>query len=447
MLLRILRETLFRRKKRVTLAILAVLIGSSLATALLSVSNDILDRVTKEMRSYGANILLTPESESLQLEFGGVSIAPEGSQGLIDEDELIGLKTIFWRNNVTGFAPFLNLMVTVPNGDQLVLTGTWFDKELTLPKGSTLSSGTSDKTSASEAVTFKTGVRSVSPWWKVKGDWVNDADPDGAIVGSSVAERLGVTAGDKLVVTHGQQTKELRVAGVVTSGGYEDNQVFVSLPTAQGLLGISKGASRVLVSALTMPKEKLAPDIRNKRPEEMTPVEYEKWYCSPIIDAVATQIKEVLPGVEAKPIRQISEAEGSFAVKVQLLIFIVTAAALMTSALGVMTTMTAAVLERQGEIGLMKAIGAENLQVATLFLAEGVIIGLVGGIFGFAVGHALSGYIGIQVFNVNIEPSPMIFPVSILLAVGVALLGSAIPVHRAVRVEPVRLLRQTGGVE
>ena len=446
MLFRILRETLFRRKQRVILSVLAVLIGSSLATALLSVSSDILDRFTKEMRAYGANILLTPESDSLQLEVGGISYTPAASQQYIDEENLIKLKTIFWRNNITGFAPFLNVIANTQNGDQIALTGTWFDKELTLPKGSELSSGVSDKSNTSDALTFKAGVKPISPWWKVKGNWVDDKDLDSALVGSAVAESMKLNVGDTFTVAYKDRTKELRVAGILKTGGYEDNQVFVSLPTAQRLLGIDKGVSRVLVSALTMPKEKLAPDIRDKRPEDMTPAEYEKWYCSPIIDAVITQIKEVMPGTEAKPIRQISDAEGAFAVKIQLLVFIVTAVALLTSALGVMTTMTAAVLERQGEIGLMKAIGAQNLQVAMIFLAEATIIGIIGGIFGFAGGYALATYIGIKVFNVAIVPGPLILPVSLLLAIGVALLGSAIPVRRAIQVEPVNLLRRSGGV-
>lgn len=446
MLFRILRETLFRRKKRVALAIAAVLIGSSLATALLSVSSDILDRFTKEMRSYGANILLTPELASLQLEIAGISYAPAGSQELINEDHLIKLKAIFWRNNITGFAPFLNAIVTTENGEPLALTGTWFEKEMTLPKGTSLSDGASSASNTSEPISFKAGVKPISPWWKVKGKWVSDDDLDSAIVGSSIADKMNLAIGDTFVVKYREQSKTLRVSGIVSTGGYEDSQVFVTLPTAQGLTGIDKGASRVLVSALTMPKEKLAPDIRDKRPEEMTPAEYEKWYCSPVIEAVITQIKEVIPGIEAKPIRQISDAEGAFATKIQLLLFIVTAVALLTSALGVMTTMTAAVLERQTEIGLMKAIGAENTQVAMIFLAEATVIGIVGGALGFLGGYALAGYIGVQVFNVAIVPSPFVLPVSLLLAIGVALLGSAIPVRRAIQIEPIHLLRGAGGI-
>src|SRR3990172_5549166 len=99
MLFRVLRETFVRRKKRVALAVLPVFVGSALATALLSISADIMDKMLKEMRSYGANILVEPESDSLQLEIGGVNLQPVSSQRYIDEENLTKLKTIFWRNN------------------------------------------------------------------------------------------------------------------------------------------------------------------------------------------------------------------------------------------------------------------------------------------------------------------------------------------------------------
>ena len=464
MLLRILGETFVRRKRRVALAVVAVLIGSALATALLSISTDVMEKMARELRSYGANILIEPQSAALPLEVGGVSFQPVSSQRYLDEGDLVKLKTIFWRNNIVGFAPYLSTVVTLPDGERAVLTGTWFDYELRIPEGTAVVSGLSERSIASAAA-FRTGVKTVSPWWKVQGRWAADDAPEEAMVGVSLAQRLGLRPGDSLRVIAGGSPKErsgespggsadgfearadgegwrdLRVVGIVSTGSYEDGQIFAPLGTAQSLLGMSNGVNRVLVSALTLPKEKLAPDIRDKRPEEMTPEEYEKWYCSPVIDAVVTQIKEVIPGAEVKPIRQISEAEASFAVKIQFLVFTVAAVALLASALGVLTTMTTTVLERRAEIGLMKAIGAENSQVASVFLAEAALIGVAGGILGYAGGWGLASYIGARVFNSPPTFNPLVLPVALILAVGVALLGSALPVRAATRIEPINLLR------
>jgi len=442
MLLRILKETFLRRKRRAFLAVMSVLLGSSLVAALFSISADITERMSQEMRSYGANILVTPKSGSIQVDIGGVSFSPAvGRDDLLDEGELPKLKTIFWRNNIVGFAPYLSGLATVEGKDaQVVLTGTWFDKELTLPRGTKLSSGLGKQEAADEGQTFRTGVKAISPWWKVQGQWVKDDDATSAIVGAALAEGLDLKLGDSLTLSHKGNTLPLKVAGIVSTGGYEDNQVFVALPAAQTLLGAG-GVNRVLVSALTLPKEKLAADIRNKKPEEMTPAEYEKWYCSPVIDAIVKQVEEVFPNAEARAVRQISEAEGAFVTKMQLLVLLVTVVALLASALGVMTTMTTMVLERRGEIGLMKAIGAENSQIAFIFLVEAGVIGLLGGGAGYVAGLGLARLISQGVFNTTVSPSIEALPVTLLLALGVALLGSALPVRKAVREAPVLLLR------
>ncbi len=441
MLLRILKETFTRRKRRLSLAVLAVLIGSALATSLLGVSDDVMDKMTREMRSYGANILIVPQSDALQLEFGGVSFQPVGSQRYVDERDLYKLKTIFWRNNILGFAPFLNLVVTVPNGDQAVLTGTWFDREVSVPTGTTLRTGFAEQSASDQSTAFRTGVKSISPWWKVQGRWASDNSQREVMVGAALAQGLGLHPGDSLAVTYRDGAQNLEVVGVVTTGGFEDGQIFAPLPMAQRLLGIPYGVGKVQVSALTLPKEKLAPDIRDKRPEDMTPAEYEKWYCSPIVDAVVTQIEEALPGTDARPIRQISDAEGSFAVKIQMLMILVTTVALLASALGVFTTMTTTVLERRAEIGLMKAIGAENTQVALIFLTEAAVVGIIGGLLGYFGGIGLAGYIGTTVFNASVAPNPILLPVALILAVGIALAGSALPVRTAMRIQPISLLR------
>lgn len=94
MLLRIIKETFLRRKRRVALAFLAVLLGASLVSALLTVYGDITGKMSQELRSYGANILVRPKSEALELETGGISYTPPGARVLLDERELPKIKTI-----------------------------------------------------------------------------------------------------------------------------------------------------------------------------------------------------------------------------------------------------------------------------------------------------------------------------------------------------------------
>ncbi|MCL5958183.1 MAG: ABC transporter permease, partial [Chloroflexi bacterium] len=217
MLLRILQETFRRRKRRMVAAILAVLVGSSLSAALLTVSSDVSDKMTREMRAYGANILIAPQDA--EIEVGGTNLA-SASRSYVDENELIKLKTIFWRNNILGFAPYLSLLVsTGKSEEQFVLTGTWFEKDLVLPAGTKVKSTFAGQNTTSGSAPFKTGIKMVAPWWRVEGSWVADGDRQGALVGTTLAERLSLHIGDTFTVKHDDKLRQLKVAGIVRAGG------------------------------------------------------------------------------------------------------------------------------------------------------------------------------------------------------------------------------------
>jgi len=339
-----------------------------------------------------------------------------------------------------GFAPYLTNLVQV-NGQTVALTGTWFDKPLTLPKGAALRTGFADTQDASADSTFRTGVRTIAPWWQVQGDWVHDDDLTSAMAGARLALRMGWQVGDEIAAMVEDRTARFRIVGLVTTGGYEEDQVFVALPAAQALLGLARGVDRVQISALVEPDSKLRPDLRGLDPSDMTPDQYATWYCSPIMGAVLTQIREVLPGAEVAPVRQISQAEVDFLGRITFLMSLLTITALGGSALAVMTAMTASVMERRAEIGLMKALGADEGQVGMIFLSEAALIGLAGGAAGYALGLGLAKVLARTVFSAGANVPAVVLPITLLLAMAVALLGSALPVRQAMRLDPVRLLR------
>ncbi|MBM2850311.1 MAG: FtsX protein [Anaerolineales bacterium] len=440
MLLRLLKDTLRRRTRRLLITVLAVTTGASLAAALLGISLDITGQMGRELRAYGANILASPAGGDLRLEIGGVPVRVSGERVLLDENELVKLKTIFWRHNVMGFAPYLTALAQV-NGQTVAVTGTWFEKSLTLPKGAAIRTGFAKTQDASVETTFRTGVKIIAPWWQVQGAWVQDDDLGSAMVGAGLARRMGWQIGDEITATVEDRAARFRIVGLVSTGGYEEDQVFAALPAAQALLGLSRGADRVQISALVEPDSNLRPDLRGLDPSEMTPEQYATWYCSPIMGAVITQIKEVLPNTDVRPIRQISQAEVDFLGKVGLLMTLLTVTALGGSALAVMTAMTASVMERRAEIGLMKAIGADDGHIVLIFLSEAALIGLAGGAAGYVLGLGLAQGLARTVFSVSGDVPPVVLPITLLLALAVALLGSALPVRQAVRFEPVLLLR------
>lgn len=416
MFVRLLRKSILRRKSRFAMGVASVLIGAAVVTALFTVSLGVGDQVGQEFTKYGADLMLQPQSNTIQIGLPGVSIGSVTEQKYINESDLWMIKTIEHRANVLGFAPFLYQVVTVgdgPNAQQAVLAGTYFNKTIQIPQPA----------SPQDPSEFSTGIADISSWWKVTGNWITDQnDTTSAMVGSNVAQKLNLTVGDSFKVSYvGAQNgtaatnvKELKVVGIVESGGAEDNQIFVNLPVAQDLSSRPGKVDTVQVSALCV-------------------------RC-PVAD-MASEIQGKIPGIQGTTITQLTNAEMSTLDKYQSMMALVTAVALLASTMGIFTTMTANVTERRREIGLMKSIGAENRSIAALFLAEATLTGLIGGIGGFGVGIVLAQFIGLRVFSTTIPLRWEVLAVAIPIAIGVSLLASALPVRRATAVEPAIVLR------
>jgi putative ABC transport system permease protein len=173
----------------------------------------------------------------------------------------------------------------------------------------------------------------------------------------------------------------------------------------------------------------------------LTPTEYDRWFCSPYISSISYQIKTVLPGTDVRTIRRVAETEGRVLSRVGTLLWIVTLAALIAAALAVAATSATTVLERQSEIGVMKALGASNATITGLFLVEQLLLAMAGGAIGFVFGAVLARILGESVFGTPALPRFVLVPVVLGLAALVALLGSLIPLRRAARMRPALILR------
>jgi putative ABC transport system permease protein len=433
MFLRLVADSVTRRPRQKLLTTAALSLGMAVATAALSVSLDVGDRLAREFRSLGANLLVTPQADSLPLEIGGVDYRPVNAGAYLPEADLPKLKTIFWRNNIVGFAPILEVTVRVwspaskswsspglVNG--LSLIGTWSEHNVSLPDGGS----------------FVTGVQKTNPWWHITGKWFVE-NSNNCVVGAALARKNGVKAGDELNVSGGDHTHwiKLRVTGILSSGGSEENAVIAPLSIAQALSGKAGQYRQLYVSALTKPED----DFGRRDPKTMKPDELERWSCSPYVSSIAYSIKQVLPGADVRVIRRVAEGEGRILTRVRMLLWLVTCVALLAAALAVGASSAASVIERRTEIGLMKALGAGSGTVGFLLAAEQLLLAFVGGGIGYALGIFLARVVGEKIFGAAPEPSLLILVVIIGLAAGVTLLGSAVPLRRASRYEPAPILR------
>ncbi len=450
MFLRLVADSFGRRPRHKLLTGAALALGMGVATAALSVSLDVGDRLAKEFRSLGANLLVTPQADSLPLEIGGVDYRPVNAGAYLPESDLPKLKTIFWHNNIIAFAPVLEstrhfgfidpprvFRLTdsggiefsdprhsswLPDPGKVQLIGTWANHKMVLPDGSA----------------FVTGVDRTNPWWRIQGRWFGDQTHE-CVIGAKFAERLNIHVGDKLTVEYEDKKAApvLTVTGTISTGSNEDEAILASLDLVQYLTHKPAQYRKLYVSALTKPEDAFA----KRDPKTFTPAEYDRWFCTPYISSIAFQIQQELPGTDVRVIRRVAEGEGQVLTRVRMLLWLVTGAALLAAALAVGASAAASVIERRAEIGLMKALGAGSGMVGFLLAAEQLLLAFVGGGIGYALGIILARTLGQKIFGAAPAPSLIVFFVVIALAAGVTLLGSALPLRRASRYQPAPILR------
>jgi putative ABC transport system permease protein len=442
---RLVYESFRRQGRRKLLAGIAITLGVAVATAMIAVATDIGDKINRELRSYGANLVVTPQEDTLDVEVGGINLKPPSDGSFLNEADLPKIRGTFWHNNIVGFSPMLPVTVKIKSSrlsalstQNVTLVGTYFNKALRFGKEE-----------------FSTGVRITHPWWKVEGSCGDGAPPragrgedspaacgwpddnsQNILLGERLAAKLGKKPGDTLEIAG----RPLPISGILSTGAAEDDQIVAPLVLAQQILGKPGAVRRVYVSALTKPQDALS--VRD--PKTMTPEVYDRWYCSPYVQSIAYQLQEVIPHSHAEQIRQVAQNEGTVLSRIKGLMLLVTFAALFASALAVSAAMATAIFERRVEVGLMKALGAGNLVVSAIFFAEALLLALVGGMVGFSAGALLARQIGRSIFNSQISIEPVLFPIIMTIAVFVTFAGSAAAIRRAVKFDPVFALRGEG---
>jgi putative ABC transport system permease protein len=418
MFVRLVYESFRRQKRRKVLAGAAITLGVTVATAMIAVATDIGDKINRELRTIGANLVVTPQEDSLDVVIGGVNLKLPTDGAFLSEADLPKIKGTFWHNNIVGFAPILPVSAAIQHEGKpqdVTLTGTYFAKKV--------SYGNED---------FVTGAKSLYPWWKVSGAWPDDNSQD-VLIGERLAAKLNQKAGDTITLSG----RPIHVSGILSTGGAEDDEVVAPLSMAQQILGKPDAVKRVYVSALTKPEDAFA----RRDPKSLSGAIYDRWYCTPYPQAIALQLTEAMSHSHAEQIRQVAQNEGAVLTRIEGLIFLITLAALFASGLAVSAAMATAIFERRAEVGLMKALGAGKVAVASVFFAEAALMALIGGAIGFGVGTALARQIGHSIFNSQISISPVLLPVILAIAVIVTFAGSAMAIRRAVSLDPVFALR------
>jgi putative ABC transport system permease protein len=214
---RLLLHLLSGNRVRLAVALLALISGGTVVSALMNLDVDINRKLTQEFRSLGANLAISAPSTS----------ASGATSALIDDSVLQRIEPL--RSSGAVASPYLYVVAhtgSSPRRD-VVVAGAWLDR-----------------------------VAQMSPWWQISGDsTVSRGDLSRCLVGRNVSRSLGLLRGSALALNYEDRSVNLTVAGIVDAGGSEDNQIFVNLAVAQTLAGATNKIELVQLSVPGSPDE------------------------------------------------------------------------------------------------------------------------------------------------------------------------------------------------
>jgi putative ABC transport system permease protein len=377
---RIFLRELRASRARLALALLVVVSGAAVVSALLNVQLDIDSKLGRTFRVFGANVVITPQAKP-----SGQALLPDFAWNQVAARESTDRR-------IAAAAPFLYLVAHV--------TGANASAPATIP--------------AIVAGTKLSRVRAMNSWWKVEGHWPASASE--ALVGSAVARKLKLAPGAAFHVRYGSAERAFTASGVVVTGGPEDNQIFTPLATAQDLAGLDGKISLVQLSVAGS-----AGEIRGEM----------------------NDLSAAIPGAIVRPIPEFTTGEAQLARKIRLLVGATIALILALTVLGVLASMAALATERRHHVGVMKAIGGPTRRIIRLFLAEVGLLAIAGTIAGCALGFPLSSWISERAFGSGASPDWIVVPLVAALMFGAALAG-ALPLRLLGRVRPAVILRGEG---
>jgi putative ABC transport system permease protein len=380
---RLLWKLLRNNRGRLAVALVAVISGATVISALLNVQFDISRKLTQEFQMLGPNLVIAPPGR-MQTQNAGAASAP-----LMDEATVAGQIERTRTPVLISAAPYLYIVARVADTPVVVAGTQLAEAEILNP-------------------TWKqeTGFPRYLPATRMR-------PADACIVGRNVARQLKLAPGSPLELKYLNRTAAMTVWSILDSGGAEDNQIFADLTAVQTLAGM-KGQIQV---------EQLRVNGTSSE-----------------ISAYAASLSKSLPGYDVRPVRAVSEAEGNLLNRTQLLIFSMVLLILVLTALCVLATMAALAMERRADVGLMKALGGTISRIVGLFLAEVGVLGAVGGLIGCVAGLALAQWMGQRVFGTSITPRWEIFPLTIAMMVAVSMAG-ALPLRSLGKIKPAVILR------
>jgi len=376
-------NNLKRRKGKVLFLVMGLLIGISTIVTLLSITESMSRDIEDRLDQFGANIVMVPQSRNLSLSYGGITVGGVNLQTKeFNEADIPRIRTIPNKENLGLVAPKILGATEISGFGPVMLMGAELETELTLKN-----------------------------WWMFDG--MPPQTSDELILGAEAAAALDKQIGDTVTL----QDHTFTVSAILHStGAAEDGLIIGDLHAIQKVLGKEGKISMVEIAAFCRdcPITEMVLQIAEKFPE-----------------AKVTALKQA---VMSK--MQSIELFKSFSYGIAALVSFI-------GSLLVFVTMMGSVNERTREIGIFRAIGFRRGHVMQIILLEAMVVGIIGGILGFASGNAIAWAVMPLVITdgtfagINIS----LGGIAILLSVSLSLLASLYPAQKASKLDPSEALR------
>jgi putative ABC transport system permease protein len=386
---RFLLRSLALRHSPFLLALLAVTVGATLTAAMLNLQADLRAKMSKELRRYGPNLLVTP--------------APGAEASTLAEEDLRRIPAL-----LTGRQEARGLILS-----PLLIAAGRALRAQAVPDPARSPSADSWTAATLVGADFSALGR-LNPSWRLEGRYPAPGESAG-LVGAGMARRLGLSAtGDKIALSLASRIEILPVSGILSTGESEDEEVLVPLAFLQEKTGL---AGRVSLAALSVDGGARA------------------------AERAGAAIQRAIPGAAARPLWQVASAQGSILAKLERMMLFLTLLVLLLCGLCVMSTLLSIVLEREREIGLMRSIGAGDGEILKMFLGEVSLLGLLGGSVGLVLGAAAARFTGSRLFDAAIAPRAGVVPLVLGVSLALCWIAVLLPLRRALAIQPAAALR------
>jgi len=252
-------------------------------------------------------------------------------------------------------------------------------------------------------------VRRLNPWWSVSG-W--PSSDSGALVGVRAAQLINQNRGSSFTLSFQGRRLVLSSAGTVHTGAGEDSRIYIPLPPFRAWTGM-----------------------------EPTVVEISASGSSQEIAAVIQDLRSTLPFADVRAVRQVTEGEANILGKTRSTLLWSSAFIVFIAALCVLSTLMGWVFDRRRDFAIMKALGASDRLIAAFVSGEAAILGLTGGVIGFAGGFGIAEWIGRVNFHAPVAMRLSVLPTVLLGCLAVTLLATLLPLRLLRAIQPAMILR------